>query len=326
MRIFNLLLLLTIMISLFSSCEEDVLIKGEFREKYILNSVVDGNDSTQIVSILENFDVEGIDPSVYTGNTFVGGADVRMWYRDTIYILRDTIITGTDLRGNTVVMNLYYTDVFMPAYGERIDIEALMPDGRRLNSFTNVPERVTFPLSSVAVNDPLRNLPGSYSENFNIFWNSANQNQFYRPKFKIVYDKYYAYDDTRRTFEVPIDYVERDGAELPVLARVTQDMGGYFTMDALDKAMQKLSEGSPIKGEFRIFYLNVEVTIMDQFLAAYYSSVGNLEDEYSISLDKTDYTNVDGGFGIFGSLIKQNFTIYFEPSYIQSFGYQPFYQ
>ena len=325
MRIFNLTLLLTFFIAVFTSCEEDVMIKGEFRHKYILNSVVDGNDSTQIVSILENFNVDGIDPSVYTGDNFIGGADVRMWYRDTIYILKDTIITGNDVRGNSVVMNLYYTDVFKPDYGERIDIEALLPDGRRLNSHTTVPERVTFPLSSVPIDDPTRLLPGAYSSRFNIFWNSTNQDQFYRTKFKIIYDKYYAYDDTRRSYEVPMDYVERNGAEIPVSARVTQDMGGYFNMNALDRAMQKLSEGHPVKSDFRIFYLTVEVTILDQFMAAYYSSVGNLEDEYSISLDKTDYTNVDGGLGIFGSLIKQNFTIYFEPEYIRGFGYQPFY-
>ena len=320
-KLFSITLLVISVIS-FSSCEDEVMIKGEFRQKYILNGIVNGDTTLQLVSILRNYDVDGIDPDVYDGNTFITGADVRMWYKDTVYILKDTIVTGINARGNTVEINLYYTNEFQPEFGEKVEIEALLANGRRLKSFTNVPKRVTF----ASLDAEQRTLPGLYDDEVRLPWSVDETNLFFRPKFKIVYDKYFGYDDTRRYYDVPYQYVKNGDDEIPVFQSVSQGMAGSMMLDALDKAMRKLSEGDPNKGEYRIISVMVEVTILDEFLAAYYSSTGKLLDEYSISLDKTDYSNVEGGYGIFGSKIKQTYSYFLNSSYITNFGYSYLYE
>ncbi|MBU1101094.1 MAG: DUF4249 family protein [Bacteroidetes bacterium] len=322
---FGLLALLTLMV-VFSSCEEDILIKGEFRQKYTLNGIVNGDDSTQFVSILQNYDVEGIDPSINEENMFISGAYVRMWYKDTVYILTDTLISITKQNGQLDEVGIYYTNDFKPAFGERVEIEALLENGRRLKSYTDVPKKIDFVLDEVGVDESAREIPGPYENKFELAWSSVSNKQFYRPRFKIIYDRYFAYDDTRRYEEVPSEYIESEGEYIPVYSGITQGGAGYFSLEALDIAMQKISEGMPVKSGFRIMLLQVEVTIVDQFLAAYYSSSGNLQDEYSISLDKSDYTNIEGGFGIFGSKIIQKTSFTLEPDYIKSFGYNPFYE
>ncbi len=322
----HLLMLLTVgSYFLFTSCEEEIFIKADFKQKYILNCIINGNDSTQIVSIMKTFDVDGVDPSGYDGNNFVSGAYVRIWYRDTVYVLKDTLIEGTDPRGNNILKNLYYTNVLKPDFGKLVEIEALLPDGHRLKSSTRIPERVIFPLASVTEEDPRRQLPGVYADKFTVFWTSENNTQFFRPKYTISFDRYFGFDPTRKYFEVPVEYVEQNGNDFPVYAGVSGEKGGYFSLNALKKAMTKLSDGYPVKNEFRIFLLNVELTIMDQPLAAYYSATGNFNDQFSISLDRIDYTNVEGGLGIFGSKIKQNFAMYLEPGYIRNFGYNSFF-
>ncbi len=48
-----------------------------------------------------------------------------------------------------------------------------------------------------------------------------------------------------------------------------------------------------------------------------------LSEGFAITVNETDFTNISGGKGIFGSFIKQNFSIKFKHDYIRSFGYTP---
>ena len=65
----------------------------------------------------------------------------------------------------------------------------------------------------------------------------------------------------------------------------------------------------------------LELYVFDRNLSGYYASVGKIGDSFSIRLDEIDFSNVEGGFGVFGSYISQKLAIAFDEEYINSFGY-----
>jgi hypothetical protein len=46
------------------------------------------------------------------------------------------------------------------------------------------------------------------------------------------------------------------------------------------------------------------------------------ENRFTVRLDESDYSNVNGGMGIFGALYEETTTIPITKSYIEAFGYQ----
>ena len=73
----------------------------------------------------------------------------------------------------------------------------------------------------------------------------------------------------------------------------------------------------------RIEYLEQnrkEIKVFDKNLSTYYLSSGRLFDNYSVRLDTKDFSNISGGYGIFGSFIVQKISVLFSDEYLSIFG------
>jgi len=310
---------------LFNACEDNVVITGDFYPKYMLNCVISGDTTAQYVTLLKNYMVDESGQSISNENSFIDSAFVRIWYQDTVYILRDTTVDVLDSDQNLQTVQYYYTNEFKPDYGEELEIEALLTNGIRLKSTSIVPDKVTFPLSDYTTSDPQRMLPGVYTNGINIGWSNELRNLFYYPKMRIVYYKYF--NGVLKLFkkEVPIAYVESGNEIVTVYSKPSNEQAFSIDFETFEQAMANISEGDPYKTDYHLSHVELEVIIFDEFLSAYYASIGNALDEYSISLNKSDYTNIQGGYGIFGSYINQTFTLGLEEDFINQFGYLYFY-
>ena len=84
--------------------------------------------------------------------------------------------------------------------------------------------------------------------------------------------------------------------------------------------LNTISEGKN-KNNFVILSAILEIKVFDKNLSAYYLSVGRLVDDYSIRLDSREFSNIQGGFGIFGSYYNQKMAIVFDDEYLKILGY-----
>jgi hypothetical protein len=85
--------------------------------------------------------------------------------------------------------------------------------------------------------------------------------------------------------------------------------------------MKEISGDDPNKDHYIILTAIIDLLVFDRNLSGYYSSVASISDEFSIRLDEIDFSNIDGGFGVFGSYYKQSFVLFFDKLYVESFGY-----
>ncbi len=298
-------------------CEADFSPKGEFSERYSLNSIIANDTTTQIVTLYQSYDVEGLDPFQNDKDNFISDCFVRIWRNnDEVYILKENTIDRTDTSRYKDQANFYFTDSFQPKANEEIIIEALLPNGRRLKSSTRLPE---LPSKDLSLSD--LSIPPEFKDFVRIGWSEVGSSLIYAPNITIVYFKKEGSSKIRKVKRVPLNYIEVDGALVPNYPLPSKTRYLDIEMSSIDKAMREISLGDTLKTHYTILSTIVEVLVYDRNLSGYYSSTGRIADSYSIRLDDTDFTNVEGGFGVFGSYVKAFLTLKFEEDYILSFGY-----
>ncbi|MFH1197520.1 MAG: hypothetical protein V1720_17600 [bacterium] len=312
------LVLFIVLAFLIYSCEEEFSPNAEFRNIYILNCVLRGDTAVQSAVISKNYAVEGTDPYTNTIDPAIMGADIRIWYKDTVYRMRDTTIARTDTSRYKSDYYYYFVENFRPDFGQSVEIEALLPNGKRLKSATTTP-------GDIKVNTEYSDffIPADDKDFIGVYWRNDVANLLHAKQMKIIYEVKTSNGIERRYKQVPIDYYLEGDKYIPIYPSASKEMSLVVKMDVMDRAMQEISEGDENKGNYTIILCNIDILAFDKNLTTYYASTNQILDEYSIRLDQIDVTNIDGGYGLFASVTKRNVTLFFESEYVRSFGYEP---
>ena len=65
-----------------------------------------------------------------------------------------------------------------------------------------------------------------------------------------------------------------------------------------------------------------EATEYDAPLSNYYSSVNGFLDNFSLRLDEQVFSNITGGFGVFGTYFTSLYQVEMDSRYVTSYGYR----
>ena len=302
----------------FSSCEENFDPYGEFEEKYVVNCIVRSDTTFQMLTIDKNYVSATMSAYDNHEDPAVQGALVKFWYGDSVKIFDYAEVSRADTSRYSTPFSYYYSDDFMPPEETTIEMEIILQDGTKLTSFTKIPKMVT--VSRVDSDDII---PPPDNDYIRMRWTLQVTKQIYVPVLYIVYFKKENGVNVRYVKEVP-EYYGIDGDNyIPVYPRASNDIGIIYEMDVIDIAMEEISEGDPDKENYTILAAIFEVVAVDDFLSKYYASTTVSEGGFSIKVDETDFSNIDGGFGILGSYTKSKFAVRLTHDYIESFGYIP---
>ncbi len=307
-----------LLLILIIGCDESFSPKGEYQERYALFGIMRADTNYQVVTLYQSYNVPGLDPFENKLYPFIDGAYVRIWKNpDEVFVLSDSTIPASNLARYPDSAKFYYSDKLTPEKRDVIQIEALLPNGRRLKAETTVPKDIT---TDYSVTD--RIIPVKGRSTIRIGWVPNEPNIIYSPKIVLVYKTEENGQLVLHNKEIPQKYFNIDGKEEPFFPQPTNER--YIELDkiALDRALTEISEGDPDKSKYRIFTLITKIYVFDRNLSAFYSSSNKFGDQYSIRVDESDFTNVDGGFGVFGSYSEKSIVQFFDQDYIQSFGYR----
>lgn len=292
--------------------------KGTLSDKYVLNCILRSDTTVQTATLSRSYNVTGIDPLENTTDPALGSADIRVWVGDSVYVFREKEVPRSDTSRYKTALRYYYAENFRPQASKPAEILAVLPNGRKLHAATSIPQQVftDFIASDSTVPAPGRN-------DIHAAWTSFSApNTYYYPRFLLVYYKIENGLPVRYTRTVPARYVSSGGRDVPVFPTPTTDVGYSIEVDALSRTMQEISAGDPEKSNYVVLTLMVEIMTLDMNLSGFYSSGRLLDDGFSVKLDETDYTNIEGGLGIFGSFVSHEFPIRLYKNYIKSFGYK----
>ncbi len=306
---------LPVLVLISFSCQNSLNPNAPFRERNILTGVMRSDTTLQIVTLTHSYEpADGFNPYTNTTDPAIIGAEVNMWYRDTLYEMRDTTLPRSDTSQYKDSIHCYYVNNLRPEPNQYVDIEALLPNGLLLQSFTKTPD--VSPNGFWDYNND-KVIPPAVNNFVYIKWKGLT-GVLYSPKIVITYYKKGSTEALE--YPVPLYYSNLDGVSTPIYPKQTKENSITLDMSTISRALNDLPNGES-KSDFSIAEMNVHMIVYDENLSTYYSSIQLGADAFTVRLDLPDYSNVKGGFGVFGSYIRTNFQIKFTYDYLHSLGY-----
>lgn len=309
----NIIYIIISVAALLNSCEENFSPKADYKEKYILYCIINIDSSLQTAVLEKSYDVNGFDPYQNTSDPLIPNADIRIRQRDNVFFMRDTTTDRSDTSRYESPIHFYYTNNFYLKGNDSLEILATLPNGKKLYGITNLAESIEFDKATNHL------LPAQDTEFASFIWKGAVSSRWYLPKLEFIYFK----DGIRYIKQIPSGYEIKNGKSIPVFPAVTNNNVIRFQNYAIDSAMTQISAGDPNKSNYKIYGCVFTLLNFNQSLSNYYSTSNGFLDDFTVRVDESDYTNIQGGLGVFGTIKKQITGAVFTEDYIKSFGYTP---
>jgi hypothetical protein len=313
-----------LIIPLLSSCDDQVNPKADFEEVFVLNCIIRADTNYQVATISRSYNVEGFDPLSNRVDPFIKGAVVKIIYDNVTYVLKDSSVARTDTSRYNTPLHFYYTKNFKPEYSLPIKIEARLPNGKILTAASEAISINTVYLSSLN-----QSIPSSFG-NANVSFNwgqlqdpSVTQGIYYAPELVILYSQEKNGVVKNYQKKIPITYISGQNGKIPIYPQIQSGIFYIsFYMDAINLAMQEISDGDPNKSSYKIDKALFRLLLMDAGLATYYAIQKTFFDEFSLRVNQPEVSNIKGGLGVFGFFAMKQLSIDILPGYIESFGYK----
>ena len=314
---------------IFISCKDELEPFGETNEKYVMNCIVHSDTSYQVLTLTRSYSATSFDPYSNTDDHAIKGALIRLWEgNDKVSFFTDTTITRDASSAYKTPFTIYHTRGVQPAAGTVLDIEAVLPSGKKLISAGITPLKPVFTKMGYDGGEGDTLVPPVGKDYVRFVWGTkvAPKGTVYLPRVYIVYKILQNGQEIRKTKLVPSGYFVYKGVEYPEYPGLSNYPWFGVDMSTISRCMKELSEGDPDKEKYQIYSLAIDVLALDDNLSAYYSATNKNKDPFAVKLYETDYTNISGGFGVFGISFKASSIIDISAPYVRTFGYEHAYK
>jgi len=316
MKKYILILMLFALALINYSCDQSINPNAPFRERFILNGIMRSDTSYQIVTLTHSYQPEGYDPKEYVDDPAINNAEVNIYYDNKLYHLRDTVVARKNSSRYGDSVHYYYNPDLKPGPGKVIEIDALLPNGLLLQSESKTPDIPAFGFFDYN-SDEL--IPPAFGTTIKVDWQDV-ADVLYAPRLNINY--YVGGGDTTiHHKEVPLFYYSSGGTLNPVYPTPGRKHFIEVDIETIKQALNEIPTEGKTKKQYSIKDMSLEVIVYDEYLSTYYSSIQLGLDGFTVKLDNPDYSNIKGGFGIFGSYIKTYYSFTIKPSFLQSAGF-----
>lgn len=310
LKVSALLFILTV-----NSCDDSINPNAPFRERYSLNGIIKSDTSFQIITLSHSYQPEDNNPLSYTEDPAIINAEVNVYYDNKLYRMRDTIITRIDTSHYKGPIHFYYNSELKPGPNKAIEIDAILPNGILLQSESITPDVPYIGFFDIA-SDKL--IPSTTGSNVSINWK-------YIPNVLYDYKLFLKYQIKGESIiykkEVPLFYSIENNTSVPVYPIPTSEAKLTLEVETLTEFLNNLPESGKSKKDYLILGIDLDVIVYDEYLSKYYYSVKQGTDGFTVKLDAPDYSNIKGGFGVFGSYIKANYELKIRADYLSSIGF-----
>jgi hypothetical protein len=316
MKRFRILLLVIPFMLLNYACNNTLEPNAPFRQRYALNGIMRSDTSLQIVTLTKSYEPsDGYNPLTNTEDPAVIGAQINIWYKDTLYPMRDTTIVREDTSRYQDSVHCYYVNNLKPEENQYLDIQAVMPNGILLQSTTQLPEVDSYGFFDS--NDDV-SIPPTDKDYVYVGWN-AQPNIVYAPRIYIIYHHPLG-SSTAQKMPVPLFFTNDNGNQTPIYEYPSEDNSVQISMETIKQYLNNIVQGDD-KTNYYINGLEIELVSYDVNLSTYYYSIQTSQNDVTVQLDRPDFSNVQGGYGVFGSYVRTTYNLKFTQDYLKSLGF-----
>ncbi len=306
-------------ISLIGGCEDSFSPKGVYKDRMVVYAILSLNTNTQYVRLFTTYNPPGFDPLENSVDNPIDDAVVTVSEGALVVRYRDTLMTRTDKSRYKDDLRAYVAFPFRVQPGKSYDLNITsLKYGVATGSLT-MPERGRISV----VNRYVLKGGGNENEDLGVIAWIGYDTRGFMIRYYLDYDvldgsawvnhlvempsavllwtdtlKKYDYPRLRRRSDLPQD---RFG-EMPELI--------YLSRMAYELRMNDIKAQYPTD-KIRIKGVWFILTQAEKNLYTYFSIANAFQDEYSIRLDLPDWTNIQGGYGVFGGMVEDSLYIDF---------------
>jgi hypothetical protein len=270
--------IIILLAGMFLSCDETFNPNGPFNQKMAVYAVMSAETDTQYVRVYSTYPVSN-NQSAIINETSVSDAQVTITHGATVFSFRDTTLHRIDTSRYRSGIKAYVAYGLRLQAGSQYQLTVVSPSiGRATGNGIALYGGVLIPDTDANGNVLVRVFPGSNARAYVV-------RRFLEYQVRV--------DSVWRTEQREIPRVV-DGEtgefiyQKPIsrdLRTVTFSTEGYMALFSAGSLRLK-----------RIFFV---LTQLDDALYAYYNTANGFPDSGTLRLDEPDYTNINGGFGVF---------------------------
>jgi hypothetical protein len=309
----------------FASCKDELDPFGETNEKYVLNCIIRSDTSYQTLTLAHSYTSTDFNPYSNTIDPAIKGAIIRLWEgTDKVTFFSDTTITRDASSPYLTPYSIYQARGIQPDAGTVLELEAILPSGKKLTATGIVPIKPAFEkLGQLdGIGDTI--VPPVEKDYVRAQWGrvAAPKGTVYLPRMYIVYKVPVNGVEVRKIKLIPKNYYIYKGIEYAEYPGLSNYPWLNIDMTVINRCMAEISAGDSDKEKYKIYAIVVDVLSLDNNLSTYYNATNKNKDPYAIKLYETDFSNITGGFGVFGVSYLAGTTIDISAPYVRTFGYE----
>jgi hypothetical protein len=301
---------LAVLIAAWAGCDSAFAPKGDYKNDMVVFSILSANDSRQYVRLYSTYNPPDYDPGVVTEDAPITDAQVMIVDRSNpgrAYVLRDTTIRRLDSTRYSTPIHAYVTSELKPVSGSSYVLSISSPTRGTATGITVVPG----PSNMIVANPTVIKNPLSYpNDAILVMTTISHLTKGYILRFFLEYEYVLNGATVMDWKEVPNELYllgERSAPSYPRLVRRTSTASQgdlnreliYFGNQAYRWAKVGIEDQFG-KQSLRFVRSIFILTQVEEHLYDYFNIVNRFQDEYSIRNDMPDYSNINGGTGIFG--------------------------
>jgi hypothetical protein len=306
---------LGLIIALINGCDNSFDPRGPYQKSLVVYSILSNRSDTQFVRIYTTYNPSGFDPAENTSDTYVRNAIVTLTDDSTTYRLRDTVITRVDKSRYTDDPSGYVAYPCLLRPGKSYRLTATSAQG-------NVLAAVDVPGTGLLIpSNPFVLLaPDKYTtEYIGVTIQISPFTRGYVVRLYIEYEVKVGSEWVRRREEIPSVAVTGSGSEVqyeyPRLTRRTTDINQpnvniYFPISIYNAVFKRIVSQYGTDG-FRLKSATYLLTQVEANLYKYFNLANGFQDQYSIRTDQPDFSNIQGGLGVFGAMTEDSVRVEF---------------
>jgi len=286
-----------------SGCNGTFEPKGPYEQKLVVYSVLSNRADSLFARVYSSYNPSGHNPLDNTADTDLQGARVLVFNDSASYILGGVVIPRTDKSRYTTNINGYLAQPFRYQNATTYTLTVTSTAG-------NASAKVTTPGPGLveANNGFILKAPEKYAEDISAKVRLSSVTQGYLLRLYVEFDAVVGSQKVHIRTEVP--KAIRSSAEVstvydyPILGRRITDRIlvyeiVYFALDAYKAFLQ---DQAAKYGEIKLTSGTFILTQVETNLYKYFNLANGFLDEFSIRSDLPDFSNISGGYGIFGAM------------------------
>ena len=301
--------LIFLFLALLGGCDTSFNPEGPFLDRLAVYGVLTPINQTHYVRLFSTYNPPDFDPQTNTTSNQVTNAVVSLSFDTTTVALRDTVVPRDDPGRYTDSIKAFIASPLPIARGKVYSLTVNSPVYGVLSATTRVPGNAVVDID----NDSRFSLttPDKGQADISIFVTLSALTEGHAVRVFVEYELPVANPGTIFTEQIPLEITSYKDcanfeAEYPRVRR--RELIGSrelwrFPLENYRRALVRiLKTHEGVVVDFNRVY--VEVIQTDEHLYKYYSVVNGFQDQYSIRVDQPNYTNIQGGLGVFGSFVS----------------------